>query len=332
MGELQASDDEEEEMVVVNDEDEVEELQERLLRSAAHERRKLRRERWNKAGARLLADGWAVIDDFLGPPAVQQLRESVMSLHREQANRFMCGRTGGGRHGKDPKLAETVLRGDQVAVIEKGDEDCVHGLPVLLRQADELVTTMARGAVIELRSIISRSQPMLACYPGDGARYIRHLDNPGGTSSNGRLLTLLYYLNEGWTAEHGGVLRLHRPDGTRVDIEPLLDRAVCFWSDERTPHEVLPASQPRWAISTWYHQDEPAGDELLSKGRCEPSHSTARMAKGTDGGVSECSFGNSTEQVEAFLLALFAMKGGEAAPVTSSEKSNEHFRANLRSW
>ena len=35
----------------------------------------------------------------------------------------------------------------------------------------------------------------------------------------------------------GGVLRLHRADGD-VDVEPLLDRCVIFWSDHRTPHEV----------------------------------------------------------------------------------------------
>jgi len=39
----------------------------------------------------------------------------------------------------------------------------------------------------------------------------------------------------------GGVLRLHRADGD-VDVEPLLDRCVIFWSDHRTPHEVHPAA------------------------------------------------------------------------------------------
>jgi len=39
---------------------------------------------------------------------------------------------------------------------------------------------------------------MLACYPGGSARYLTHLDNPGGAQANGRLLTLLLYLNADW--------------------------------------------------------------------------------------------------------------------------------------
>ena len=42
----------------------------------------------------------------------------------------------------------------------------------------------------------------------------------------------------------GGMLRLHRAD-VDVDVEPLLDRCVIFWSDHRTPHEA-----PHATVST----------------------------------------------------------------------------------
>ena len=44
----------------------------------------------------------------------------------------------------------------------------------------------------------------------------------------------------------GGVLRLHRADGD-VDVEPLLDRCVIFWSDHRTPHEVRLAAVSKYS-------------------------------------------------------------------------------------
>ena len=177
----------------------------------------------------------------------------MRALRRSGVCVFTAGRTGGGRDGGGAKHCESALRGDEAAVIGRGEEACLPGLRPLLRRCgllaamasglwcepchalsnreDELVAAMA-GPATELRSVTSRSHPMCACYPGGGARYVRHLDNPGGAGCNGRLLTCLYYLNPAWRGEDGGQLRLHRRDGCVVDVEPLLDRLVLFWSEE----------------------------------------------------------------------------------------------------
>jgi len=90
---------------------------------------------------------------------------------------------------------------------------------------------------------------MVTCYPGGGAKYVKHLDNP---DDNGRKLTLILYLNESWVQGDGGELRLYNEMGGYEDVAPLMNRLVIFWAD-LIPHEVLPAHTERYAVTLWYY-------------------------------------------------------------------------------
>lgn len=201
----------------------------------------------------LSSSGFAIIDHFLGAALALGLREQSSRLCRQQPEAFRSGLVGGGHDGNGDRYSHRSVRGDKMTILETNDPQ-LPVLGVLCSQFDTLVQCLAKGCS-ELLAVEKRSRPMLAYYPSDGARYMRHVDNPDG---NGRLLTTIYYLNSKWTEGDGGCLRLFRGDdgGELACIAPLLDRVVCFWSDSRVPHEVLPSHGERMAISVWFHARE----------------------------------------------------------------------------
>ncbi|WP_448567102.1 2OG-Fe(II) oxygenase [Thalassotalea ganghwensis] len=85
--------------------------------------------------------------------------------------------------------------------------------------------------------------------PGD--YYKRHYDAFKGESN--RVLSVVTYLNSGWTANDGGELVLYTNERDRegIKVVPLLGTVVVFLSEE-FPHEVLPAARDRYSIAGWF--------------------------------------------------------------------------------
>ena len=81
----------------------------------------------------------------------------------------------------------------------------------------------------------ARSDPMLAIYPGGGARFQKHVDN---SAKDGRKLTAVCYLNPAWQPVAGGALRVYPLHGPALDVYPQAGRVVLFFSDQ-IPHEVF---------------------------------------------------------------------------------------------
>jgi hypoxia-inducible factor (prolyl hydroxylase) len=201
---------------------------------------------------------YAVIDDLLPEADALALRDEVAKLYAD--GHMSDGAIGSGTDGSTGTVRHT-MRTDKMVWMEGSESFVGPQMRKHITRMDIITQKIAiffRGVAKEHTwAGPHRTKAMATVYAGTGARYVPHYDNPNG---NGRKLTTLLYLNEGWKPQHGGVMRL-KTNKTVVSIAPLLNRLVFFWSDRRVPHEVLPATGPdRYAVTIWYLDDNERGE------------------------------------------------------------------------
>ncbi|XP_016355903.1 uncharacterized protein LOC107699221 isoform X1 [Sinocyclocheilus anshuiensis] len=187
--------------------------------------------------------GICVKDGFLGDQLGSKVLEEVETLNHS-------GKFRGGQLVSQKNIPSKNIRGDQIAWVEGNEPGC-ENIGSLMAHIDQAIMRSAANGQLGNYIINGRTKAMVACYPGNGTGYMRHVDNPNG---DGRCITCIYYLNKNWDAKvHGGLLQIF-PEGRNVaaNIEPLFDRLLIFWSDRRNPHEVKPAFATRYAITVWY--------------------------------------------------------------------------------
>ncbi|KAI1894639.1 hypothetical protein AGOR_G00117830 [Albula goreensis] len=189
--------------------------------------------------------GICVVDNFLGEEIGMGILEDVIALSK-------TGKFTDGQLVSQRSDSSKDIRGDKITWVEGKEPGC-EKISFLMSRMDDLVRH-CNGNLGNYK-INGRTKAMVACYPGNGTGYVRHVDNPNG---DGRCVTCIYYLNKNWNVkEHGGLLRIF-PEGEArfADIEPKFDRLLFFWSDRRNPHEVQPAYATRYAITVWYFDAE----------------------------------------------------------------------------
>ena len=180
--------------------------------------------------AELKREHCCVIDEFVGADEAEPLRELLGSMRS----------SGALKPGEVSAGLQQQRRGDLMAWVSTEVGAQAPPLRALLHSIDLLVGALGQQKVVAddlgPQRMLCRHEMQVTCYPGNGARYVKHVDDPHG--SRGRVLTLIAYSNSQWEPGHGGALRLHVPSGAR-DVEPRDRRLVLFWSDARAPHEVL---------------------------------------------------------------------------------------------
>jgi SM-20-related protein len=184
--------------------------------------------------ADLMVEGISVWDRFLAPAQIRSLVECA-SLRRARGD-FDAARIGSHR---------SVQRREEI----RGDSTCWITPPLLpaehalLEELEHLRLRLNREAMLGLFEL----ELHYAWYP-PGAGYARHVDQPQRRAQ--RQVSLVLYLNEGWTPAAGGELRIFDAAGHR-DIEPIAGRLVCFLTPGRE-HAVLPTQRDRLSVSGWF--------------------------------------------------------------------------------
>jgi hypoxia-inducible factor (prolyl hydroxylase) len=283
----------------------------------------------------LTENNYVVLDGFLGHERAMKLHAEVVSVR--DSGDLRLGVLAGGRSGKDLSYQHKKVRGDLVEWFG-GSEKFFNMLPIYLRHIDTLVSELGK-LVPSLRGVSKRSKAMLTCYPGHGARYVKHTDNHcrlgKGDNCNGRRLTTLIYLNPNWGKKDGGELRLYGGDlGEKQvrDVEPVMDRVVMFWFDFRVPHEVLPTKADQYACTVWYFDKEEC-DRALQNGVTDSEYTndsaTTGISSGGNGSDSDSGSAASNkkkehrERIQKEIQKFEKQFGGKATVIEEGSDEEE---------
>jgi SM-20-related protein len=181
----------------------------------------------------------SVRDRFLAPAQIHSLVECAQL--RRARGEFDAARIGG--NGSLQRREE--IRGDSTCWITA---PLLPAEQVLLAELEGLRLALNREALLGLFEL----ELHYAFYP-PGAAYARHVDQPRGRAQ--RQVSLVLYLNEGWTPAAGGELRIFEAADGHRDIEPIAGRLVSFLTPGRE-HAVLPTRRDRLSVSGWFRARE----------------------------------------------------------------------------
>lgn len=182
----------------------------------------------------LAENGIAVADQFLS----QQEVNAILSLDEFKSGLAEFKKAGIGKQ-HDRQINEAI-RGDYIKWLDKNSSPTPVAL--YLDRLNKLIDYLNQSLFLSMKDY----EVHMTIYPA-GSYYKRHLDQ--FKKDDHRKLSVICYLNNDWTDENGGQLRVYLPDGQK-DILPVAGRLVCFRSDQ-IEHEVLPANRERLSLTGW---------------------------------------------------------------------------------
>jgi SM-20-related protein len=193
----------------------------------------------DRISAQIYDKSYVVVDDFVDEPFRKELLAEQIRLVNEGKFRHAAVGTGG------QKQVRAEIRSDEVLWMDR--EDLSPLQTDFWEKIEGIRTVLNQRCFLGLKSF----EGHFARYPV-GSFYKRHLDQFHAVPH--RVVSVILYLNDTWTTEDGGALRMYVPqeDGPEriEDVLPLGGRLVVFLSGE-IPHEVLPTKKERISITGW---------------------------------------------------------------------------------
>jgi len=189
--------------------------------------------------AEIYQKSFVIIDDFVD----EEFRRALLAEQNELVKQGKFRHAAVGKGGQ--KQVRTEIRSDEVYWMDADELTPLQ--KAYWEKIEEIRKVLNQRCFLGLRSF----EGHFAKYP-IGSFYKRHLDQFHAVPH--RVVTVILYLNESWTVEDEGALRMYLPqeDGTEEvqDVLPLGGRLVVFLSGE-IPHEVLPTKKERISITGW---------------------------------------------------------------------------------
>ncbi|SDA83713.1 SM-20-related protein [Algoriphagus alkaliphilus] len=197
-------------------------------------------EQLDHISAEIYQKSYVIVDNFVDKEFQSALLAEQMQLLGQGKFRHAAVGKGG------QKQVRTEIRGDEVHWMDADDLSPLQA--AYWEKLEEIRKALNQNCFLGLRSF----EGHFARYP-IGSFYKRHLDQFQAVPH--RVVTVILYLNDSWTQDEEGALRMYIPqeDGSELieDVLPVGGRLVIFLSGE-IPHEVLPTKKERISITGWF--------------------------------------------------------------------------------
>lgn len=201
--------------------------------------------RRNQIADAIVNPGYAIVPSFLGDEIIAALADDA----RAQWSAGAFKQAGIGRSYSTQ--INSGIRSDAILWLDEPVNPAQHAYQDALENLRlEINRSLALG-LFEHEAHYARYAP--------GDYYRRHRDQFADDAS--RLVSTLLYLNQDWSEEDGGALRLYldapgeadTSGNGFIDIWPSAGTLVVFRSAD-FEHEVLPARRERLSIAGWYRK------------------------------------------------------------------------------